>query len=123
MSDNVLAGRNTSTMEAVLYRILNELRAAERAYIPYADGSKGRDTEFYEVTSRMYIAAGMFKEFLQENGYLYKEVRALGTRFVCAVHPMYLTEFMNSELNLVDGWVSDRPDIPAWAVVPINIKY
>lgn len=124
MNDNVLTDRDTSTMEAVLYQIINELRAAEEAYFPYIDGSKSRlEPEHNEAATRMYIAAGMFKGFLNENGYLYKEVRALGSKFVCAVHPMYLTMFMRGELNLVDGWVSDRPDIPAWAVVPINVKY
>lgn len=123
MNDNVLADRDTSTMGAVLYQVLNELRAAERAYMPYVDGSKSTlDPNHKEAAARMYIAAGMFKGFLEDNGYLYKEVRALGTRFVCAVHPMYLTPFMRGELNLVDGWVSDRPDIPVWAVVPVNVR-
>src|SRR4028118_1959329 len=121
MNENVLANRDSSTMEAVLYRVFNEVRAAERAYKPYVDGTKSTlEPEHNNAAARMYIAVGMFRGFLQDNGYLYREVRALGTTFVCAVHPMYIAPFMRGELNLVDGWVSDRPDIPAWAVIPIN---
>jgi hypothetical protein len=124
MNDNVLADRNTNSMGAVLYALFNELRTAEREYEPYHNGSKSRlEPECNEASSRVYIAAGNIQQYLHENGYLYKEVFALGRKYVCAVHPLYLAPFMRGELNIVDGWVADRPDVPVWAVVPLNVKY
>lgn len=123
MSDTV-TDRDTNTMGAVLYKLFNELRAAQKAYEPYRSGIKSRlEPEFNDVSSRVYMAAANMQQYLHDNGYVYREVKALGVWYQCAVHPLYAAPFDRGQYNLIGGWVADRPDIPVWAVVPINVKY
>jgi hypothetical protein len=124
MNDNVLADRDNCTMEAVLYALFNELRAAQTAYETYIGSYKDRlDPKFQDTAARVYMAAANMQQYLHDNGYVYREVKALGVWYQCAVHPLYAAPFDRGQYDLIGGWVADRPDIPVWAVVPINMKY